>query len=288
MERFQEIIPKKLKHINFGKEFNTPWNRNFLPGNVETISFNEKCKFNFNIYALNLPPKLRKISFGYMYDKEINNLPETLEILFFCKNSRFNKFVKKFPSGLKEIYFGNVYNKPLINVPDTVEILFFPSNSQFNSKIIYPAHLKKIYFGKNFNQSLSSLSASYELAHIKFHNNSFFNLPIILKLPSLQSIHFGNNFNNDYYLRECPCLTVIRFSIKSRFNRNIIEMPESLEYLYMGKNFNHEIVVPETIKLIKFPENSKFTKSIHHGSSDLKNDGTIKFMMGKKYREIYK
>ena len=169
IEKLMQNMPKKLKHINFGKKFNIEWSKKFLPNTVEHISFHEKCKFNSNMRNLNMPSYLKKISFGRHFNKSIDYLPNTVEIIFFCKSSHFNKFIKKYPTCLRELYLGDNYNKPLILMPNSVKIIHFSNKSSFNSEIQYPTQLEKIYFGKFFNQSLAPLSRLANLIFIKFN-----------------------------------------------------------------------------------------------------------------------
>lgn len=288
LEKRCMAVPKKLKHISFGREFNAPWNKGVLPDSIVTISFHERCKFNFDVDRSCLPSNLRKISFGHMFNKSIDDLPDTVEVLFFCQNSKFNKVIKKFPSSLRELYLGDDYNRPLVNLPDSVEILHFSIKSRFNLEIQYPINLKKICFGKSFNQPLQQLSRLLELTTIKFHNCSLFNLPVEGAFQALKSIRFGINFNNHVNLCNCPVLLTIKFSPKSKFNSSFSEAPKSLEYLYLGKNFNHDLWVPNTIKIITFPNSSKFVKIIYFYIADPKSPTTPELIMGKKYKDQYK
>jgi hypothetical protein len=281
-------VPKKLKHISFGREFNAPWNNGVLPDSIVTISFHERCKFNFDVDCSCLPSNLRKISFGHMFNKSIDELPDTVEVLFFCQNSKFNKVIKKFPSSLRELYLGDNYDKPLVNLPNSVEILHFSIKSLFNLEIQYPVNLKKICFGKSFNQPLQQLSQLLGLTTIKFHNCSLFNLPIGGAFPALESIRFGINFNNCVNLRNCPVLLTIKFPAKSKFNSSFSEAPKSLEYLHLGKNFNHDLQVPNTIKLITFPNSSKFVKIIYFYIVNPKCSTAPELITGKKYKDQYK
>jgi len=68
---------------------------NFLPFNIESIEFG----YNFDLKLDNLPTSIKKISFNIdsEYDKELNCLPNNLEILFLPKHykHKINIFTKK-------------------------------------------------------------------------------------------------------------------------------------------------------------------------------------------------
>lgn len=286
LEKIAQFVPKKLKHISLSKKFNAVWDRKFLPNTVETISFHEKSKFNYNISCANLPTNLRKISFGYLFDQSIDDLPDSVEIIVFCHNSRFNKFIKKYPANLKEIYFGDYYDKPIIS-PPSLKLIYFSNNSNFDSSIEYPPDLEKIYFGRCYNKSLDDLDNLPKLSIIKFHYSSKFNLPITCRSNTLKAIYLGIEFNNTLDLRDCNSLTTLKFYHKSKFDNDQIYTPPSLEFIYMGKNFNSDLILPTTIKLVKFPTNSKFVSNIDFfGITSGVADNT-ELIMGKKYNEIY-
>mgnify|MGYP000741692237 CR=1 FL=1 len=64
---------------------------------------------------------------------------------------------------------------------------------------------------------------------------------------------------------------------------------EKIEQIQIGQNFNYDFSAPNTIKQIKFPQNSKFTKTIkfYNVSENIFHTPT-ELIMGKKYKEYYK
>lgn len=243
-----------LKYVNLSKKFNVPWNANVLPNSVEVISFHDKSKFNYNFRSINLPQYLRVIQFGYMFDKNIDSLPDTVEIIRFCKNARFNQYINHFPSNLKEIYFGSEFNKPIHNLPIAIAIIYFSNGSRFNNAVDYPQTLKKIHFGQHFNQPITVYPKI-----IKFHINAVFNKPLH-PTCGLMYLYLGRHFNNALDLSDAVSLKILYFYQKSVFNRPIVA-PGSLESLHVGKRFNNEITASESV-VIKFPHNSRFANTI--------------------------
>lgn len=254
------FAPKHLRQIHFGRGFNITWDKNALPDTLEVITIHPKSKFNYNIGAINLPRNLKKICFNAAFNKPIDDLPDTLEEIIFCKNSRFNQFIKKMPSKLRVLHFGDYYNKPL-NLPTSLKILHFSNNSKFNEEIKYNYNLEKIYFGKHFNKSINNLLSNTNIRVIKFTNKSEFNFGINAASYTLEYIHFGKTFNQILELEYFTKLTKLKFYLKSVFNSNIT-LPENIEIIHFGKHFNNEFIVPENTKIIKFTPASKFKQKI--------------------------
>jgi hypothetical protein len=262
--KISEFAPRYLKHISFGKHFNEVWDKNVLPITVETLTFHQKSKFNYNLTSKNLPQFLKKIQFGSMFDKPIDNLPASIESIIFCTNSRFTRFIKKYPQNLKEIHFGTFYKKPIINIPSSVKYIYFSNKSQFNEIIEYPANLEKIFYGNTFNKSIDDLlTACKKINYIKFHKGSAFNHEINNSSMSLMHIQFGVSFNQEINFAGFVTLSTIRFYTKSHFN-NQIHLPPNLECLYLGKFFNCDLDVRhcKKIQLIKFHSISRFKSEI--------------------------
>jgi len=276
-----DFIPIKLKYINFGKHFDIPWDKKLLPDTVESISFHKKNKFNFNIHSNNLPKYLKKISFGYMFNKSIDNLPESIEVISFSNNSKFNQIIHKFPTSLKEISFGDWFNKPLEILPDNVNTIYFSKQSIFNSSIVFPNDLKSIHFGKEFDQDISCLFLCTNIQSIKLHTCSKFNQPFTVNInKSIKHISFGIKFNNIINLTQCENLYSLKFHNKSQYNQVTI-LPKNIEYLYLGKKFDYDLILPNTIKILKFPNNSKFSQRLIYDM----NNFTGKLILGKLYRQ---
>lgn len=248
---------KKIKYISLSSKFNTPWDKNLLPDTVEAIYFHEKCKFNYNISAINLPPNLKKISFGYAFNKPIDNLPDTVEILVFCKNSRFNQFINKFPKKLREVYFGDNYIKPLLHIPPCVKIIHFSNNSKFDDTIAYSQQLEEIYFGKAFSKDISPIFDTC-IRIIRFHTSSMFNSKFNGNSNSLEVVIFGKKFNQTIDLSESHALKSIKFHNKSKFNRALDKLPPNLKVLNLGREFNNILQIPNSLTSLKFPNNSKY------------------------------
>ncbi len=167
LDKLSLFIPRYLRYVSFGKHFNLPWSKKILPDTVEVITFHKKCKFNYNLSAINLPLRLRKITLGSMFDKPIDNLPASLEVIMFYHNSRFNQFIKRTPSSLRELYLGDNYDRPLVNLSASLKLLHFSKHSRFNNAIRYPPLIERVYFGKYYNRPLDDLllCANVKISH---------------------------------------------------------------------------------------------------------------------------
>ena len=143
----QNVLPKKLKQLYFGKNFNCALEENTLPSLLEELVLGEcyNKSIGKNILPLNLkilkfgknfnkqiepdayPPKLEQLIFGDDYNLSINYLPENLTLLGFGKYYDKPILMEIYPKDLKIIQlYGSEYNKYIfVNLPDSFEQIIF-------------------------------------------------------------------------------------------------------------------------------------------------------------------
>lgn len=169
-EIFSSMDTIKLKKliIGFRNAFRIPssFDLQSIPTSVEEIEFGD----DFYQKLTWLPPKLKKITFGFHYNQPISygNLPDSIEYIEF--GCCFNNTVGKYPSNLKVLKFGRNYsskidnlpnglmeleingrlNSILTNLPTTLEILRFNEYAEYPNldKLELPDSIKILQLGK--------------------------------------------------------------------------------------------------------------------------------------------
>jgi hypothetical protein len=115
--------------------------------------------FNQQIKEKTLPNSLKKITFGYMFNHYIDQLPQNLE--FLTLGEKFAKPVgNTLPNSITHLTFGNKFNQPINSLPINLQFLTLgygfdkivenlPSEiKQINVKTTYALDLiKKVPFG---------------------------------------------------------------------------------------------------------------------------------------------
>jgi len=163
---------KKCKSIYFGMEFNkiiyAKRDKNYrIPKCITTIIFSEFSFFNKSLVINEeswLPPKLVKLIFGQLFNRPVDNLPETLEILQFGED--FNQPVDKLPSNLKYLTFGDDFDKSVDYLPDGLLVLKF--GTYFDQLIDnLPDSIQELSLGRKFKRKIKKFPQSLEKLYIK-------------------------------------------------------------------------------------------------------------------------
>ena len=140
--------------------------------NLNTIKFADDFDEPLDDYAAIICNySILKFSFGSMFNKSINGLPNSLRHLIFGYS--FNRVIILSDS-LTHLTFGYCFNQD-INLPNSLTHLTFCKN--FNKLVIFPNYLTHLTFGYDFNQ-------------------------FILIPNSLTHLTFGRNFNKNIELPE--------------------------------------------------------------------------------------
>lgn len=171
-----------------------------LPLNIETIIFDNESNFNQNIE--NLSHNLKKIIFGYKFNKSLNFLPHGIEEIKFTSTSDFNQELNDLPQSLKKITLGSNFTHLLHCLPNKLEYLKI--SSLYSHKLTkLPEKLKYLYFED-------------------IQNNIF---PEIFFEPYEFNIFLPNN--------------LIEINFPDNYHKPINKIPNSLEILYINTNYKH-------------------------------------------------
>ena len=228
-----------------------------LLNSVEHITFG----YIYNQPIKNLPESLTHLTFGNLFNQSVDNLPKNLTHLTF--GNLLNQSVDNLPKKLTHLTLGRDFNQSVDNLPESLTCLIF--DEKFNNSINkLPKKLKKIIFKywSKFNQQVNNLPNS--ITHLTF--GWIFN-QLVDKLPSsLMYLSFGNIFNQqiDNLPKNLIHLTFTEYSV---FNHNIDNLPDSLIELKLGNTFNKKInKVPKNLKFLKigygFNKSSKILQNI--------------------------
>jgi len=99
-----------LTHLTLGYYFDQ---KDDLPFNVTSISLN--CD---NAYYTNyLTDSIEEIEFGHKFNLELNNLPSSIKKIVFNKGSNYDKELNCLPNGLEILQLPFKYNLSIQNIP---------------------------------------------------------------------------------------------------------------------------------------------------------------------------
>lgn len=174
-------------------------------------------KINEPIYFSNISKNVKEIIIGKIFNSDLI-LPNSIENIEFCYNSKFNQPVNNLPEKLKYLKFGFNFNQHVDNLPNKLEYLYFGFN--FNQELNFlPESIITLEFCYNscFSKSLENLPNNIKklLLNSKYHNNSiklnnFSNNINFLRIPDLTNIHkFPTQINklilcNDFNFDNLP------------------------------------------------------------------------------------
>ena len=139
-----------IKKIYFPDSFNK--NIDFLPCTLKVLIFPTNSVFDKPIN--DLPISLEVLSTGNSFNQTINNLPKNL--IHLMLGSKFNQPIKKLPQYLKTLIFNNLntYGYELNCIPNSLENLYLPLN--YNNLIPLPDKYKFIKFTSTIDTSNSN------------------------------------------------------------------------------------------------------------------------------------
>ena len=122
---------KNLTQLTFGHSFNQPIS--VLLGDLNNLTmltlgycFNQELNIPLNIKILkldcnnkiidNLPNSIEELYLGEYFDSELNNLPNSIKIISFEKDSEYNRKLDNLPKSLSKLYLPEKYNKKIMNI----------------------------------------------------------------------------------------------------------------------------------------------------------------------------
>ncbi len=233
----------------------------------------KKMFYPFDIKPKAYPSTLEEITYGYSFDKPIDNLPMNIKkIIFFQRDeghshptyfSCFNHPVDNLPEGLTHLELESSFNQNVDKLPSTVKLLkigynfdktvdCLPSNLEelciSSKKFNYPLNnlpenLKRLKIGFKFNQEIEFLP---EVTYLNLGNN--FNKPISNLPNSIESLYLGDEFNLP--IDNLP-KNIKKLCIRCRyFDQYIDNLPDSIKYLKID-NSSLDWIKQKIIKLPK-------------------------------------
>ena len=170
----------EIEFIHFGNEFNQPVD-GLLPENVQEIIFGD----NFNQPIKHFPSGLKRITFGYYFDKKIKYLlPEQIEYVKFGMKY-VHSIENIFPHNTRCIKFGDKFNQPLDgHLPHGLKNIAFGKKFLNLTPNTIPNGVNKVKFGFVIKHSISGYIPS-SVTHItlKFPNISHALIATMWELP---------------------------------------------------------------------------------------------------------
>lgn len=217
-------IPDSVKELIFYCKFTI--DQGVIPVSVKKIKFEENSKFNDFI---DWPVQLKEVSFEGSFNHEcIENLPDTVEKMYFGSEGKFNYPMLKWPKNLKTLHFDYYapFNHPLVNLPETLVELQL---GDYNHPIDHLSdNLKVLVLGEKFDYPIIRLPQNLEELVIGNENwDGKFNHP----LPNLPSNLRHLTVCNHNYTHSFPLL------------------PTNLETLFISKNYSKGIALNEKVKV---------------------------------------
>jgi hypothetical protein len=281
------FIDNKINKINIHPNFSNIENidklfsKNNLPSDLEELIILDdiqKIKLNPE-FLKNLPPKINKIELTSSEFIELNNLPNTLEILI-LNIRKVNITLDYLPSSLKILHLFDFTELgiDLYSLPPLLEEFILCSSKLNLNFDCLPANLKilklPVYYYKKINTIpifLQELKISLDFNFLEDfkicpnlkkltigfsnqnHTNKISNFDLTQIPETVEELGFGDNFNQK--LIDLPKnLKKLTFGFNFKFYAD--NLPDSIEYLTFGYNFNNYVSkYPSGLKYLKFGRN---------------------------------
>ena len=137
-------------------------------------------RFNKPLSNVVFPIGIQKIEFGWFFNQDVSNLPNSLTHLYFGID--FNQDVSNLPNRLIHLSFDYCFNQDVSQLPNSLTYLTF---------------------GKDFNQDVSQLPKS--LTYLGFDSNLFSRLNKSLNpyLYQLTGFKIYNHKHNNIMIERC-------------------------------------------------------------------------------------
>lgn len=269
-------LPKNLKVLILGDYFNQILE---LPESLEEFICSKFSRFN---QAIIYPPNTKIIKLGMYFNKNIDNLPFSLENLV-IDSKFFNHSISNLPFNLKQLTIKNLKNiNNNINfdyLPISLIDLFIsyeiPTNISVNN---LPSNLKKLELFNVIMQKdyefLNLPNSLEQLIITSMHNVNLINLPTTLKLLSISAIYQFNitldidnlpnsletlklcdttiNTNNSLIIIDCLPINLKKFELCFTINYGVkdckITLPDNLEFVKIH-DYRQNISIVEIDKI---------------------------------------
>ncbi len=211
-----------------------------IPKTVTDISLSEGFG---KLEEISFPENIKKIEFGYDFDKRVDWLPNFVCLTECRFGASFNTPVAQFPPNLKKLVFGATFNQSLKGcLPKKLTHLVL--GSFFNKPVedTFPESLLCLKFGCYFNHSLKGCLPK-NLLHLKL----------------------GSRFDQE--IRDCLPKTLLRLTMGREFNQDVDLLPELQTLVVENGSFSKKISLPrsmDSLKLLSFnPEKIEMPESVN-------------------------
>ncbi|KAK5577685.1 hypothetical protein RB653_002630 [Dictyostelium firmibasis] len=291
---FKDGTGDSVTSITMGNRFNKPLN--WLPKNLKSIKLG--WEFQQNIYPGQLPSTLESIRFSDSYRGTItpgslgefvnginvvydginhqkigkienfneNKIPSSAVCLEFGSN--FNGFIQPgdIPHSVTSLKFPLFYNQKIRagTLPPSIKSITFGDHwDRFIEPFSLPPSLTSLKFGKRFNNRVDSgpnqVIIPSSITNLEFGASFNQVIPIgLFRNSSLKNLKFGEQFDQVIHERTLP-KTLISLDLGG-FNKPILvgSLPQSLENLRFGSFFNQPLTLgslPSNLKSLELSSN---------------------------------
>ena len=284
-------LPKNLKKLKFGSNFNLSLDNVELPNSLEILEF---VNYNNSLFSVKLPKTLKKIKNKICKEVFLNtanllNGPNKFEIFtdlyslpFFLPpnvkninlgsqyNYRRNAFV--FPKTLKKLTINGEADNEIIfnemhNELENLTSLTILENLDFSIKKL-PEKIKKLKLPYNYNNTKISINLPIELEHLTLSGNTCNELLMNYLPTKIKSLEIINNL--DFDLKNLPLSlnTIYLNFIPSK--KKIINLHSNIKKVIFSDEFNCSIPVIILDKNLEYLRISgkKFNKNIINNLPD--------------------
>ena len=185
--------------------------------------------YYFNQNVDNLPNTLTHLRFGYYFNQNIDNLPNNLTHLTF--GEKFNKNLTNLSKTLTHLIIGKFFNQNIDNLPSSLTHLTL--GEYFDQRVdCLPENLTHLTLGYYFNQNVNNLPK--KLTHLTLGH--YFDQPVENLPKGLTNLTLGRDFNKN--VDNLPnTLTHLIFPRYSLFKQNVNNLTNSLTHLSLSKSF---------------------------------------------------
>ena len=168
---FRNYYPKN-DWLVFDDDFNDQITNVVFPTGIQKIRFG----WHFNQEIRNLPNSLTHLIFGFYFNQEIRNLPNSLTHLTFGHD--FNQKMHNLPNSLTHLTFGWCFNQEMHNLPKSITYLIFNywSDHRFNHNLNpYLYYLTEFYIKEDHKHKSLMLNR----CRVNRHNSAIRNDKLI-------------------------------------------------------------------------------------------------------------
>lgn len=266
--RIDDVQPLKLKFILDEQKSILDEQKSILY-EQKSILYEQELTLDKKIIINANFTNLKKILFGYYFDKSVDKLPNSIEWLFF--GHIFNKPIFKYPSNLKYLTFGYYFNQEISQLPPNLERIVF--GCHFNQSIdMLPDSITHLSFFSDYHSTYENcrfgIKESLKPIGCNIYNSKFDQK--INKLPS----NLINLFIQTIDIDELFSLTKLTHLQIKTYSSSLLNLPKTLKQLIIkDNNYKDNIIydeLPNDIKILVIKFDKCFSKVIKNLPYNLK------------------